>query len=182
MSTLDIGSEAEQRAAAVLIGAATTSSSATFAATPASSTSSRATATCSCSSRSAAAPTSEHGHAVEMIGPRKQRQVARVAPHLPRALRRRALTRVRFDVVAITGDDVQVLRRCVAAVADYCVQSGYAALPARPSRLQHALSALRRVARHRRVERDPSRGSRCSPCRCRTSGSRTDRRRRRCRT
>ena len=51
----------------------------------------------------------EHGGAVAMIDARKRVQVERVA----RAYLARnptALSRVRFDIVAITGDDVQLLR------------------------------------------------------------------------
>jgi putative endonuclease len=52
----------------------------------------------------------DHGHAAEMIGVRKQRQVARVAAHY---VAHRALAdcdQIRFDVVAITGGDVQLIK------------------------------------------------------------------------
>ena len=51
----------------------------------------------------------EHGHAAEMIDRKKQRQVARVAMHYI-GLRNPAFDRSRFDVVAITGDDVQLIQ------------------------------------------------------------------------
>ncbi len=55
----------------------------------------------------------EHGHAAEMIGLRKQRQVARVAAHYVAHRLHGQLARcdqMRFDVVAITGDDVQLIK------------------------------------------------------------------------
>lgn len=50
-----------------------------------------------------------HGHAAEMVGPAKQRQVARVAA-LYLELRRPHFTLARFDVVAITGDEIVLIR------------------------------------------------------------------------
>ena len=50
-----------------------------------------------------------HGAAVEAVDRRKQRQVARVAMHYI-GLRNPAFQRSRFDVVAITGDDVQLIQ------------------------------------------------------------------------
>jgi putative endonuclease len=50
-----------------------------------------------------------HGHAAEMITPAKQRRVARVAEHYL-AERRPLDAQMRFDVVAITGDDVQLIK------------------------------------------------------------------------
>jgi len=47
----------------------------------------------------------EHGHAAEMVGPRKRRRVARMARWYLHA-RRPAFDEVRFDVVAITGDQI----------------------------------------------------------------------------
>lgn len=51
----------------------------------------------------------EHGHAAEMIGVRKQRQVARVAACYL-AIRAPAYDEIRFDVVAITGGDLELIR------------------------------------------------------------------------
>ena len=51
----------------------------------------------------------DHGHAAEMIGVRKQRQVARVAAHYV-AHRLAECDQIRFDVVAITGGDVQLIK------------------------------------------------------------------------
>ena len=50
-----------------------------------------------------------HGAAVEAIDRRKQKQVARVAMHYI-GLRNPAFQRSRFDVVAITGDDLQLIQ------------------------------------------------------------------------
>ena len=50
-----------------------------------------------------------HGHAAEMVSRRKQRQVARVALHYL-AARDPIFLRSRFDVVAITGGDVELIR------------------------------------------------------------------------
>jgi putative endonuclease len=49
-----------------------------------------------------------HGHAAEMIGPRKQRQVARVAACYL-AARAPAYQQARFDVVAVTGGEVELI-------------------------------------------------------------------------
>ncbi len=49
-----------------------------------------------------------HGHAAEMVGPRKQRQVARVAAVYLGA-RTLDYEQVRFDVVAITGGDAELI-------------------------------------------------------------------------
>jgi putative endonuclease len=51
----------------------------------------------------------DHGHAAEMIGPRKQRQVARVA-RLYLGVRSPSYEEIRFDVVAITGTDVVLIQ------------------------------------------------------------------------
>ena len=51
----------------------------------------------------------EHGHAAEMIDRKKQKQVARVAMHYI-GLRNPEFDRSRFDVVAITGDDVLLIQ------------------------------------------------------------------------
>src|SRR5262245_8936251 len=51
----------------------------------------------------------EHGHAAEMITRAKQRRVSRVAACYL-AERRPSDTQMRFDVVAITGDDVQLIK------------------------------------------------------------------------
>ena len=50
-----------------------------------------------------------HGHAAEMVGPAKRRQVARIAAHYL-ALKRPAIDRVRFDVVALTGGDIEIFK------------------------------------------------------------------------
>jgi len=50
-----------------------------------------------------------HGDAAEMIDRRKQRQVARVAMQFI-SLRNPSFARSRFDVVAITGDRVELIR------------------------------------------------------------------------
>jgi putative endonuclease len=50
-----------------------------------------------------------HGDAAEMVGRRKQRQVARVAG-VYLALRAPAADQVRFDVVALTGDDAVLIK------------------------------------------------------------------------
>ena len=49
------------------------------------------------------------GHAVTAIGPAKQRQVARVAAFYL-AFRRPLAARYRFDVVALTGDEILLVR------------------------------------------------------------------------
>ncbi|HEU0033609.1 MAG TPA: YraN family protein [Kofleriaceae bacterium] len=51
----------------------------------------------------------DHGHAVEMITPAKQRQVARIAGFYLQ-LRRPAYDEIRFDVVAITGDEILLVQ------------------------------------------------------------------------
>jgi putative endonuclease len=51
----------------------------------------------------------EHGHAAEMVRRRKQRRVVRVA-RCYLASARPEFERCRFDVVAITGDDVELLK------------------------------------------------------------------------
>lgn len=51
----------------------------------------------------------EFGHAAEMVTPRKQRQVARVA-EMYLLERRPRYADARFDVVAITGGDIVLLR------------------------------------------------------------------------
>ena len=51
----------------------------------------------------------DHGHATEAVDKKKQRQVARVALHYI-GLRNPSFDRSRFDVVAITGDDVQLIQ------------------------------------------------------------------------
>jgi putative endonuclease len=50
-----------------------------------------------------------HGSAAEMIDRRKQKQVARVALHFI-SLRDPMFVRSRFDVVAITGERVELIR------------------------------------------------------------------------
>ena len=50
----------------------------------------------------------DHGHAAEMVDRRKQRQVARVAMEYI-GLRNPVFVRSRFDVVAITGDEVALI-------------------------------------------------------------------------
>jgi putative endonuclease len=50
-----------------------------------------------------------HGHAAEMVGTRKQRQVARVAA-LYLGVRDPVYDEVRFDVVAITGDEATLIQ------------------------------------------------------------------------
>ncbi|MDB4956105.1 MAG: hypothetical protein JWO36_3674 [Myxococcales bacterium] len=50
-----------------------------------------------------------YGHPVETIDRRKQKQVARIAMHYI-ALRNPKFERSRFDVVAITGDDILVIQ------------------------------------------------------------------------
>jgi putative endonuclease len=50
----------------------------------------------------------DHGHAAEMVYPSKQRKVARVARYYLEA-RAPAYRRVRFDVVAITGETVDLI-------------------------------------------------------------------------
>jgi putative endonuclease len=51
----------------------------------------------------------EHGQAAETIDKKKQRQVARVALHYI-GLRNPSFDRSRFDVVAITGNDAQLIQ------------------------------------------------------------------------
>ncbi len=51
----------------------------------------------------------DHGHAVEAVDRKKQRQVARVAMHYI-GLRNPQFDRSRFDVVAVTGDDVLLIQ------------------------------------------------------------------------
>ncbi|HUJ57076.1 MAG TPA: YraN family protein [Kofleriaceae bacterium] len=51
----------------------------------------------------------DHGHAAEMIDRGKQRQVARVALHYI-SLRDPVFARSRFDVVAITGDSIELIK------------------------------------------------------------------------
>ena len=51
----------------------------------------------------------DHGHAAEMVDAHKQRQVARVAEHYL-AMRDPSSEEVRFDVLAITGEDVVLIR------------------------------------------------------------------------
>ena len=51
----------------------------------------------------------EHGHAAEMVRRRKQRRVVRVA-RCYLATATPAFERCRFDVVAITGDEVELLK------------------------------------------------------------------------
>jgi putative endonuclease len=51
----------------------------------------------------------DHGHAAEMVSASKQRQVARVAEHYL-ALREPAYDEVRFDVVAITGGEIELIQ------------------------------------------------------------------------
>ena len=50
-----------------------------------------------------------HGHAAEMVTPAKQRRVTRLAGIYLLA-RAPAYERCRFDVVAITGDEVEIIR------------------------------------------------------------------------
>jgi putative endonuclease len=51
----------------------------------------------------------DHGDAAEMVGRRKQSQVSRVALHFI-SLRNPVFHRSRFDVVAITGDRVELIQ------------------------------------------------------------------------
>lgn len=51
----------------------------------------------------------DHGEAAEMVTPGKQAQVTRVARVYLQA-REPAFEECRFDVVAITGDDVQIIQ------------------------------------------------------------------------
>ncbi len=51
----------------------------------------------------------EHGHAAEMIDRRKQRQVSRVAAHYLTE-RDPSYDECRFDVVAITGGDIELIQ------------------------------------------------------------------------
>ena len=50
-----------------------------------------------------------HGQAAEMIGPRKQRQVSRVAAHYL-AARQPDYEEIRFDVIAITAGDAVLIQ------------------------------------------------------------------------
>jgi len=52
---------------------------------------------------------SEHGHALEMVGRRKQRKVTRVAQSYL-AWRRPLFDEARFDVVAITGSEIVLVQ------------------------------------------------------------------------
>ncbi len=54
-------------------------------------------------------PNADHGHAAEMVSAHKQRQVARVAEHYL-ALREPAYDEARFDVVAITGGQIELIQ------------------------------------------------------------------------
>ena len=51
----------------------------------------------------------DHGHAAEMIGASKQRQVARVAAYYL-AMRDPTYDEIRFDVVAITGGHAELIQ------------------------------------------------------------------------
>jgi len=51
----------------------------------------------------------EHGHAADMVTPKKQAQVSKVAM-IYIGLRNPAFERSRFDVVAITGDDEMLIQ------------------------------------------------------------------------
>lgn len=51
----------------------------------------------------------KHGHAAEMVGPRKRAYVSRVAG-VYLALRRPRYSEARFDIVAITGPRLDILR------------------------------------------------------------------------
>ncbi len=51
----------------------------------------------------------DHGHAAEMVTPAKRRKVSRVA-ELYLGLERPQFEECRFDVVAITGDRIDILR------------------------------------------------------------------------
>lgn len=52
-----------------------------------------------------------HGSALEAVAPAKQRQVARVAQHYLASQRRPdGVRRIRFDVVGITGDQLEHVR------------------------------------------------------------------------
>jgi len=51
----------------------------------------------------------DHGHAAEMVDAHKQRQVARVAEHYL-AIREPEYDEVRFDVVAITGGEAELIQ------------------------------------------------------------------------
>ena len=51
----------------------------------------------------------DHGHAAEMVHAHKQRQVARVAEHYL-AMRDPEYDEVRFDVVAITGGEAELIQ------------------------------------------------------------------------
>ena len=51
----------------------------------------------------------EHGHAAEMIGARKRARVVRAA-RVYVAFERPIEPELRFDVVAVTGDEIEILR------------------------------------------------------------------------
>src|SRR5262245_12058550 len=51
----------------------------------------------------------QHGHALEMVGRTKQRRVSRVA-QCYLAYRRPCFEEARFDVVAITGDQIELVQ------------------------------------------------------------------------
>lgn len=51
----------------------------------------------------------EHGHAAEMVSPQKRAQVSKVA-YLYLVLERPAYEQCRFDVVAVTGDTIEILQ------------------------------------------------------------------------
>jgi len=53
--------------------------------------------------------TDEHGHAAEMVGARKRSRVVRAAK-VYLAIERPIEPELRFDVVAITGDQIEILR------------------------------------------------------------------------
>jgi len=50
----------------------------------------------------------DHGHAAEMVGPHKRRRVARMARWYLH-VRQPVFEEVRFDVVAITGDEIDLI-------------------------------------------------------------------------
>jgi len=51
----------------------------------------------------------QHGHALEMVGHSKRRKVSRVAQSYI-AIRRPRFDEARFDVVAITGNDIELVQ------------------------------------------------------------------------
>ena len=51
----------------------------------------------------------DHGHAAEMVSFAKRRQVARIAAYYL-AVKRPEIERVRFDVVAITGGEIEIIK------------------------------------------------------------------------